>query len=103
MRFAKSKPPTPVLPLVRLLISSVIALSKLYSLNDHRLAQIQVKGDLIVAADDGKIKTRSRAKQSKPWISLYTIFRRPPLTPTLDRPRPIHRRPGVPKDCEGPY
>lgn len=44
--------------------SSVIALSKLYSLNDPRLAQTQVKGDLIVSNDDGLIKTRSRAKQS---------------------------------------
>jgi importin-9 len=43
---------------------SVIALSKLYSLNDPRLAQTMVKGDLIVAEDDGRIKTRSRAKQS---------------------------------------
>ncbi|PHH85304.1 hypothetical protein CDD83_622 [Cordyceps sp. RAO-2017] len=43
---------------------NVIALSKLYSLNDPRLAQITVKGDLIVNADDGRIKTRSRAKQS---------------------------------------
>lgn len=42
----------------------MIALSKLYSLNDPRLAQITVKGDLIVGADDGMIKTRSRAKQS---------------------------------------
>ncbi|PHH83498.1 hypothetical protein CDD82_49 [Ophiocordyceps australis] len=42
---------------------NVIALSKLYSLNDARLAQIMVKGDLIVGADDGRIKTRSRAKQ----------------------------------------
>lgn len=39
-------------------------MSKLYSLNDPRLAQITVKGDLIVGADDGRIKTRSRAKQS---------------------------------------
>ncbi|KIL92684.1 hypothetical protein FAVG1_03864 [Fusarium avenaceum] len=43
---------------------NVIALSKLYSLNDPRLAQTQVKGDLIVSNDDGLIKTRSRAKQS---------------------------------------
>ena len=46
-------------------VCSVIALSKLYSLNDSRLAQTQVKGDLIVNNDDGLIKTRSRAKQSK--------------------------------------
>jgi hypothetical protein len=44
--------------------SSVIALSKLFSLNDPRISQIMVKGDLIVAQDDGRIKTRSRAKQS---------------------------------------
>lgn len=44
---------------------SVIALSKLYSLNDPRLAQTQVKGDLIPnTATEGRIMTRSRAKQS---------------------------------------
>lgn len=47
-----------------LIFLSVIALSKLYSLNDPRIAQTTVKGDLIIGADDGKIKTRSRAKQS---------------------------------------
>ncbi|OAR01140.1 hypothetical protein LLEC1_05590 [Akanthomyces lecanii] len=41
---------------------NVIALSKLFALNDKRLAEIPVKGDLIVE-DDGIIKTRSRAKQ----------------------------------------
>ena len=40
---------------------NVIALSKLYSLHDSRLGQIQVKGDLIIE-DFGRIKTRSRAK-----------------------------------------
>lgn len=45
---------------------SVIALSKLYSLNDPRLAQISVKGDLVINTSDGLIKTRSRAKQSMP-------------------------------------
>lgn len=40
---------------------SVIALSKLYSLNDSRLAQTMVKGDLIIANTD-RIMTRSRAK-----------------------------------------
>lgn len=39
-------------------------MSKLYSLNDPRVAQTSVKGDLIVGADDGMIKTRSRAKKS---------------------------------------
>ncbi|KAM5347947.1 hypothetical protein ACJ41O_007771 [Fusarium nematophilum] len=43
---------------------NVIALSKLYSLNDARLAQTNVKGDLIVNPNDGRIKTRSQAKQS---------------------------------------
>lgn len=49
---------------------NVIALSKLYSLNDNRLAQTNVKGDLIVN-DDGKIKTRSRARQNP---DQYTII-----------------------------
>jgi importin-9 len=48
----------------KLTLPSVIALSKLYSLNDPRLAQISVKGDLVINANDGQIKTRSRAKQS---------------------------------------
>ncbi|KAG6188934.1 hypothetical protein E4U27_006853 [Claviceps purpurea] len=43
---------------------NVIALSKLYALNDPRVAQISVKGDMIVGADDGRIKTRSRSKQN---------------------------------------
>jgi hypothetical protein len=54
---------------------SVIALSKLYALNDSRLAQIQVKGDLIVGADDGKIKTRSRAKQSMYIVSDFSSLK----------------------------
>lgn len=41
---------------------SVIALSKLYDLNDQRLANIQVKGDLIMPKSD-RIMTRSRARQ----------------------------------------
>lgn len=41
---------------------SVVALSKLYDLNDPRLASIQVKGDLIVPQSD-RIMTRSRARQ----------------------------------------
>ncbi|KHJ32099.1 putative importin-beta domain-containing protein [Erysiphe necator] len=40
---------------------NVIALSKLYSLNDPRLAQIMVRGDQILPASDA-ILTRSRAK-----------------------------------------
>lgn len=42
---------------------NVIALSKLYSLNDARLSQTMVKGDLIVPTSD-RIMTRSRAKQN---------------------------------------
>lgn len=42
---------------------NVIALSKLYDLKDPRLAQVQVKGDLIPNTD-GRIMTRSRAKAS---------------------------------------
>ncbi|TVY23470.1 Importin subunit beta-5 [Lachnellula hyalina] len=40
---------------------NVIALSKLYSLNDHRVNQTMVKGDLIIPTSD-RIMTRSQAK-----------------------------------------
>lgn len=51
---------------------SVIALSKLYDLGDARLAQIQVKGDLIVnPATQGRIMTRSRARNSMIDQPLY--------------------------------
>jgi hypothetical protein len=43
--------------------SSVVALSKLYDLNDPRIAEIQVKGDLIVPKSD-RIMTRSRTKET---------------------------------------
>jgi hypothetical protein len=50
---------------------NVIALSKLFSLNDPRLAETMVKGDLIIDNNNsGRIMTRSRAKQSQsstPW------------------------------------
>jgi importin-9 len=42
---------------------NVIALSKLYSLEDPRIKQIGVKGDLIVQ-ESGRIKTRSQAKSN---------------------------------------
>ena len=51
----------PTLPL--LICTSVVALSKLYDLNDSRIAEIQVKGDLIVPKSD-RIMTRSRAKET---------------------------------------
>lgn len=47
----------------KLTACSVAALSKLYELNDPRLANIQVKGDLIVPQSD-RIMTRSRARQN---------------------------------------
>lgn len=50
--------------------SSVVALSKLYDLGDPRLADIQVKGDLIMPKSD-RIMTRSRAKQTP---DQYTII-----------------------------
>ena len=46
-----------------LINDSVVALSKLYELNDHRIADIQVKGDLIVPTSD-RIITRSRARHT---------------------------------------
>lgn len=54
---------------------SVIALSKLYSLNDARLAQTMVKGDMIMPTSD-RIMTRSRAKQST-----FDDMSSPPRTP----------------------
>jgi hypothetical protein len=51
-------------PKVYLTLSSVIALSKVYSLNDSRVAQTMVKGDLIIPTSN-RIMTRSQAKLSK--------------------------------------
>ncbi|KAF2401277.1 ARM repeat-containing protein [Trichodelitschia bisporula] len=42
---------------------NVIALSKLYDLDDPRLSQIQVKGDLVIN-DSGRIVTRSQARRN---------------------------------------
>jgi len=52
---------------------NVIALSKLYDLNDARIAQTQVKGDLVVPASD-RIMTRSRARQNP---DQYTVIPAP--------------------------
>lgn len=46
------------------ILCSVIALSKLYDLQDPRLSQITVRGDLIVPQSD-RIMTRSRARNSR--------------------------------------
>ena len=60
--------------------SSVIALSKLYSLNDARLAQTSVRGDLIINETD-QIMTRSKAKLSK--SSSFLSLPPPPTCPSL--------------------
>ncbi|KAF2145557.1 uncharacterized protein K452DRAFT_315776 [Aplosporella prunicola CBS 121167] len=52
---------------------NVIALSKLYDLNDPRLSQIMVKGELVVPQSD-RIMTRSRARQNP---DQYTIVPAP--------------------------
>ncbi|KAI0541144.1 armadillo-type protein [Xylaria digitata] len=52
---------------------NVIALSKLYSLNDPRVAQTMVRGNLIMPTSD-RIMTRSRAKQNP---DQYTIIPAP--------------------------
>ena len=49
---------------------SVIALSKLYSLNDPRIASTNVKGDLIIT-NSTRIMTRSRAKETP---EQYTVI-----------------------------
>lgn len=53
-----------------LTFSSVVALSKLYELGDPRIAEIQVKGDMIMPKSD-RIMTRSRAKQQP---DQYTVI-----------------------------
>jgi hypothetical protein len=47
-----------------LMSGSVIALSKLFTLNDPRVVQTMVKGDLIVPTSN-RIMTRSQAKLSR--------------------------------------
>lgn len=65
MRFDKSEfEEITLLPGNMLTKFSVIALSKLYSLNDQRVSQTMVKGDLIIPTSD-RIMTRSQAKLSK--------------------------------------
>ena len=54
-------------------MNSVIALSKIYSLNDPRVAQTMVRGELIIPTSD-RIMTRSRAKQNP---DRYTIIQAP--------------------------
>ncbi|KAH7319851.1 armadillo-type protein [Stachybotrys elegans] len=51
---------------------NVIALAKIYSLNDSRVAQTIVKGDLIINNNDNIIKTRSRAKQNPDQYTLIS-------------------------------
>ncbi|CAK7564867.1 MAG: hypothetical protein SEPTF4163_002770 [Sporothrix epigloea] len=52
---------------------NIIALSKLYDLNDPLINQTQVKGDLIVPTSD-RIMTRSRAKQIPlPITDFFTV------------------------------
>lgn len=63
-------------------VNSVIALSKIYSLNDPRVAQTMVKGDLIMPTSD-RIMTRSRAKQS-----MHQGDNLPPLIYVADLPDP---------------
>jgi hypothetical protein len=47
-----------------------VALSKLFELNDPRIAEVQVKGDLIVPTSN-RIMTRSRARQNP---EQYTVI-----------------------------
>ncbi|KAI1914505.1 hypothetical protein LOZ12_004991 [Ophidiomyces ophidiicola] len=52
---------------------NVIALSKIYELEDPRVSQVQVKGDLIIQ-DTGRIKTRSQSRLNP---DQYTIIPAP--------------------------
>ncbi|KAL2837175.1 armadillo-type protein [Aspergillus pseudoustus] len=50
---------------------NIIALATLYNLEDPRLSQVQVKGDLIVQ-DTGRIKTRSQARNNPDRFTTVT-------------------------------
>ncbi|KAL2809006.1 armadillo-type protein [Aspergillus granulosus] len=50
---------------------NIIALATLYNLDDPRLSQVQVKGDLIVQ-DTGRIKTRSQARNNPDRFTTVT-------------------------------
>ncbi|KAL1885996.1 hypothetical protein Cpir12675_006955 [Ceratocystis pirilliformis] len=52
--------------------NNVVALSNLYALNDPRLVQTMVKGDLITQGD-GRIMTRSRAKKNPDQYTLIPV------------------------------
>jgi importin-9 len=62
----------------------VIALSKIYSLSDPRVAQTMVKGDLIMPTSD-RILTRSRAKQSMHQEDPYSIAMANDFSPAPDQ------------------
>ena len=81
MRFDKSKS-LDILSFP-LTASSVIALAKLYSLNDQRVVQTMVKGDLIMPTSD-RIMTRSKAKLSK--FALDRFFSKPRIDITSPDP-----------------
>ena len=59
-------------------MSSVLALSKLYTLEDPRLAETMVRGDLIVPTSD-RIMTRSKARQSTSTSRPYSMIPAPLL------------------------
>ncbi|PYH43974.1 putative importin beta-5 subunit [Aspergillus saccharolyticus JOP 1030-1] len=50
---------------------NIIALATLYNLDDPRLAQVQVKGDLIIQ-DTGRIRTRSQARKNPDQYTTVT-------------------------------
>lgn len=62
MRSVKSTKCSPIL-LRNANVYSVIALSKLYTLNDQRVIQTMVRGDLIIP-ESTRIRTRSQSKNS---------------------------------------
>lgn len=70
----------------------MIALSKLYALNDPRIAQTNVKGDLIVP-ESNTIMTRSRARASELAQLSHTQRRVHDLFLTERRPLAAHKDP----------
>jgi hypothetical protein len=54
-------------------IASVIALSKIFALNDPRVIQTMVKGDLIIP-ESNRIMTRSAAKKSSFYLAVTKYY-----------------------------
>jgi hypothetical protein len=78
MKFTRSMHGLPLfVSICQLTLYSVVALSKIYSLDDPRVAQTLIKGELILDGSDKFVKTRSRAKQGTAAYPMTALSREP--------------------------